>query len=80
MLSTLLGIAQFQAPQARNILLDSFDISDFEISAPQCPTHNSPAGSGDVLDIVVHQNVCHSEAIVSDSLDSATIYWIMLQL
>jgi hypothetical protein len=25
-------------------------MSQFEISAPQCPTHYSPAGNGDVLD------------------------------
>jgi hypothetical protein len=40
----------------------SFDLSEFEISAPQCPTHYSPARNGDVLDIVVHQNIsarCH---------------------
>jgi hypothetical protein len=38
-------------------LIDLFDMSDFEISAPQFPTHYSPAGNGDVLDIVVHQNI-----------------------
>jgi hypothetical protein len=51
-------------------LLEMFDINDFEISAPQCPTHYSPAGNGDVLGIVVHQNVRLSEVIVSDVLDS----------
>jgi hypothetical protein len=51
-------------------LLVLFDSSEFEISAPQCPTHYSPAGNGDVLDIVVHQNVQLSEVIVSDVLDS----------
>jgi hypothetical protein len=51
-------------------LLDLFDTSDFEILAPQCCTHYSPAGNGDVLDIVVHQNVRLSEVIVSDVLDS----------
>jgi hypothetical protein len=51
-------------------LLYLFDTSDFEISAPQCSTHYSPAGNGDVLDIVVHQNVCLSKVIVSDVLDS----------
>jgi hypothetical protein len=30
----------------------------------------SPAGNGDVLDIVVHKNVLLSEVIVSDILDS----------
>ena len=50
-------------------LLHLFD-NDFEISAPQSPTHYSPAGNGDVLDIVVHQNVRLSEITVSDTLDS----------
>jgi exonuclease III len=51
-------------------LLKLFDSSEFEITAPQCPTHYSPAGNGDVLDIVVHQNARLSEVIVSDVLDS----------
>jgi hypothetical protein len=51
-------------------LLQLFDKSDFEISAPQCPTHYSPMGNGDVLDIVVHENIRLSDAIVSDILDS----------
>jgi hypothetical protein len=38
-------------------LLKLFDINEFEISAPQFPTHYSPAWNGDVLDISVHQNV-----------------------
>ncbi|PNF42024.1 hypothetical protein B7P43_G12302 [Cryptotermes secundus] len=51
-------------------LMDLFDTSDFEISAPQCPTHYSPAGNDDVLDIVVHKNIRVSDVIVSDILDS----------
>jgi hypothetical protein len=51
-------------------LLELFDSSEFEISAPLCPTHYSPAGNGDLLDIVVHQNVRMTEIIVSDVLDS----------
>jgi hypothetical protein len=51
-------------------LLRLFDANEFEISAPQCPTHYSPAGNGDVLDIVVQQNVTVSDVIVSDILDS----------
>jgi hypothetical protein len=47
-----------------------FDLSDFEISAPQCPTHYSPMGNGDVLDIVNHQNIRASDVNVSDILDS----------
>jgi hypothetical protein len=35
-----------------------------------CVAHYSRAGSGDVLDIVVHKNVRLSEIIVSDILDS----------
>jgi hypothetical protein len=50
-------------------LLDLFGTSDFEISAPQCPTHYSPAGNYDVLDTVVHQNVHLSEVTLSDVLD-----------
>jgi hypothetical protein len=34
------------------------------------PTHYSPAGNGDVLDIVVHKNIKVSDVIVSDILDS----------
>jgi hypothetical protein len=34
------------------------------------PTHNSPSGNGDVLNIVVHQNIRVSDVIVSDILDS----------
>jgi hypothetical protein len=47
-----------------------FDVNEFEISTPQCPTHYSPAGKGDVLDIVVHQNIRLSDVTVSDILDS----------
>jgi hypothetical protein len=36
-------------------LLELFDRNDFEISAPQCPTHYSHAGNDDLLDIVVHK-------------------------
>jgi hypothetical protein len=45
-------------------------INEFEILAPLCPTHYSPAGNGDVLDIVVHKNVRVSEVTVSDILNS----------
>jgi hypothetical protein len=43
---------------------------ELEISAPQYPTHYSPAGKGDILDIVVHQNIRLSDVTVSDILDS----------
>jgi hypothetical protein len=46
-------------------LLELSDLEDFEISAPQCPTHYSPAGNGDLLDIVVHKNIRLSNVIVS---------------
>jgi hypothetical protein len=49
-------------------LLELFDVSQFEISAPQCPTHYSPAGIGDMLDIVVRQNIRVSDIIVCDIL------------
>jgi hypothetical protein len=48
--------------------MDLFDLNEFEISAPQCPTH-SPAGNGDVLDIVVHQNISVSAVTIPDILD-----------
>jgi endonuclease/exonuclease/phosphatase family metal-dependent hydrolase len=51
-------------------LLQLFDASEFEISAPQCPTHYSPVGNGDVLDIVMHKNIRISNVTVSDILDS----------
>jgi hypothetical protein len=51
-------------------LMALFDLSDLEISAPQCPTHYTPAGNGDMLDIVVRQNIRVSDVIVSDILDS----------
>jgi hypothetical protein len=53
-------------------LVDLFDLNEFEISAPQCPIHYSSAGNGDVLDIVVHQNIrlLLVYVIVSDILDS----------
>jgi hypothetical protein len=51
-------------------LLNLLHINEFEISAPQCPTHYSSVGNGDVLSIVVHKNVWLSEVIVADILDS----------
>jgi hypothetical protein len=62
MLNIHFGIAYF--------LLNLLHIIEFEISALQCRTHYSPAGNGDVLDIVVHKNVRLSEISVSDILDS----------
>jgi hypothetical protein len=47
-----------------------FDLNEFEISAQQCPAHYSPARNGDMLDIVVQQNIRLSDIIVSDILDS----------
>jgi hypothetical protein len=51
-------------------LLELFHKNEFEISAPQCPTHYSPAGNGDILDIVIHQNIGLSSVTVSNILDS----------
>jgi hypothetical protein len=59
-------------PSSRE-LLRLFDASQFEISAPQCPTHYSHEGNGDVLDIVVQQNIRVSDVIVCDILDSDCI-------
>jgi hypothetical protein len=55
---------------SREKLMALFELSEFEISAPQCPTHYSPAVNGDILDIVVRQNIRVSDVIVSDILDS----------
>jgi endonuclease/exonuclease/phosphatase (EEP) superfamily protein YafD len=51
-------------------LLDLFVNCNFEISAPQHPTHFLPNGRGDVLDIVIHKDVQLSEARVLDIMDS----------
>jgi hypothetical protein len=51
-------------------LMALFGLSEYEISAPQCPTHYSPIGNGDVLYTVVHQNIRVSDIIVSDISDS----------
>jgi hypothetical protein len=50
-------------------LLELFHKNEFEISAPQCPTHYSPAGNGDLLNIVVHQNIRFSSVTVSNILN-----------
>jgi hypothetical protein len=64
-------------------LLDLFDVNDFEISAPQSPTHYSTMGNGDVFDIVVHQNVWLSDVILTSwtpiTFQSFSTYRIMLQ-
>jgi hypothetical protein len=67
--NTRFGIAEFQTTQARNswtclILMNS-----------KFQHHNAPLiiplrGNGDVLDIVVNQNIRVSDVIVSDILDS----------
>jgi hypothetical protein len=49
--------------------LSLLHVNEFEISAPQCCTHYSPAGNGNVLDIVMHKIVWLSEIIVSDIVD-----------
>jgi hypothetical protein len=61
--------SKFSNPSGEK-LLNLFDLDDFQISAPHCPTHYSPAGNADVLDIVVHRNIRLSNVIVSDILDS----------
>jgi hypothetical protein len=40
-------------------LLDLFDTSDFETSAPQYCTHYSPAGNGDLISLSIKTSVCH---------------------
>jgi hypothetical protein len=68
MLNTRFGTVQFQTFRRETNGL--FDLSEFEISAPQCPTHYSPAGNGEVVGIVIHQNIRVPDDIVSDVLDS----------
>jgi hypothetical protein len=51
-------------------LLDLFVNSNFEISAPQHPTHFVSDGRGDVLDIVAHKDVWLSEVKMMDIMDS----------
>jgi hypothetical protein len=48
--------------------LEQFDINEFEILAPEFPTHYRPAGNCGVLDIVVRQNVRLSEVNVGDQI------------
>jgi hypothetical protein len=50
--------------------LDLFVNCNFEISAPQHPTHFVSNGRSDVLDIVVHNDVRLSEFRVLDIMDS----------
>jgi hypothetical protein len=38
-------------------ILHLYDVNQFEISEAQCSTHYSPTVNGDLLDIVVHQNI-----------------------
>jgi hypothetical protein len=57
------SVSNLSGPKLLNLL----HIIEFEISAPQCPTHYCPVGNGDVLDIM-HKIVRLSEVIVSDIL------------
>jgi hypothetical protein len=50
--------------------LDLCDVYEIKISAPQCPTHSSPTGNDDALDIAVHQSIGLSSIIVPDMRDS----------
>jgi hypothetical protein len=50
-----------------NVLFRLEPIRNFSTTMP---THYSPAANGDVLDIVVHQNIRVSDVIASDILDS----------
>jgi hypothetical protein len=50
--------------------MELFVSFNLEISAPQCSTHYVLRGRGDVLDIVVQQNIRLSEVIVTNILHS----------
>jgi hypothetical protein len=69
MLWNLFGIVHSLKP-LRLELLELFVSSNFDSLAPQRSTYYTLDGRGDVLDIVVHQNVGLSEVIVTDILDS----------
>jgi hypothetical protein len=64
----LFSIVMFHKPLRVNVF-ELFVSSNFKISAPQCSTRYTPDGRGDVLDIVVHENVQLAEIIVTDILD-----------
>jgi hypothetical protein len=51
-------------------LLKLFEGNDFQISAPQYPTHYTPQGNGDMLDIAHHIKVRLLNATVCITLDS----------
>jgi hypothetical protein len=51
-------------------LLDLFVNCNFEISAPQHPTHFVSDGRGDVLDIVVHKDIQLSKVRMLDIMNS----------
>jgi hypothetical protein len=51
-------------------LLNLQNNSDFQTSAPRYPTHCTPSGNGDVLDIVLHRNVRIFEVNVIEILES----------
>jgi hypothetical protein len=51
-------------------LLNVHDKRDFQISAPRHPTHYTPSGNGDVLDVVLHRNVRISDINILEILDS----------
>jgi hypothetical protein len=38
-------------------LMNLLHRNEFEFLAPECPTHYSPTGNGDVLNIVVHKDL-----------------------
>jgi hypothetical protein len=64
MLSIQIGTVQFLTSQVKKFWKSNSN------SAPQCPTHYSPVGNGDILDTVVHQNIRLSSVTVSNILDS----------
>jgi hypothetical protein len=68
MLKIHFGTVQFQTPQVKNFWNCStkmnLKLQHHNVS------HYSPAGNGDILDIVVHQNIELSSVTVSNILDS----------
>lgn len=68
MFSIHFGILQFQSLHASNYWIYLIQMS-LKFESDCVPTHYSPAGNGDVLGILVRQNVRLLDVIVSDVTD-----------
>jgi hypothetical protein len=76
-------ICKISNPSGLN-LPDLFITCNFEIPVPQHPTHFVPDGRGDILDIVVHEDIRLSKVKFLGILDqitylSSSASWIILR-